>query len=243
LSLQYIFRGGDYIEIFWEKFQSNLISTYDLDIVTELPEFADVKTNSFGLGGKVSELDYRINPRSGFDLDLKAGFGNREIRKNPAINQEVYDSLILKSNSYKANGKIRVFVPFLKRHTVLFGGQGGLLVNDKLFTNELYRIGGLKTLRGFDEESIFASSYFIATLEYRFLLEQNSFLSVFYNQAWYENQVGNTLITDTPFGFGAGISFQTGIGIFSLSYALGKQFDNPILFRASKLHFGFVNYF
>ena len=243
VSLQYIFRGGDYMEVFWEKDQSNLISTYNLDIVTQLPEYADVRNNLFGIGGKVNKLNYRLNPRSGFDFEAKAAFGNREIRQNPAINPEVYDSLVLKSNSYKGNLKARVFIPLSARQTVLVGGKAATVINNELFTNELYRIGGLKTLRGFDEESIFASAYFIGTLEYRFLIEQNSYLSVFYEQAWYENQVGNTLITDTPFGFGAGISFETNIGIFSLNYALGKQFDNPILFRASKIHFGFVNFF
>ena len=243
LGLQYIFRGGDYVEVFWENEQSNLISTYNLDIATELPENADVRNNSFGIGGKVTELDYRLNPRSGFDFLAKAGFGNREIRINPSINPEVYDSLQLKSNSYKSQGVARVFMPFMKRQTFMIKAQGGLLINETLFKNELYRIGGFKTLRGFDEESIFASSYLIGTFEYRFLIEQNSFLSVFYEQAWYENQANKELITDTPFGFGAGISFETKLGIFSLNYALGKQFSNPILFRASKIHFGFVNYF
>lgn len=243
LSLQYIFRGGDFVEVFWQKDQSNLISTHDLDIATELPKYADVRNSSFGIGGKVYELDYKLNPRKGFDFDAKAAFGNREIRQNPSINPEVYDSLVLKSNSYKGNIKARVFVPFLSRHTVMLCGQAATVINNELFTNELYRIGGLKTLRGFDEESIFASSYFIGTIEYRFLLEQNSYLSLFFEQAWYENQVGNTLVTDTPIGFGAGISFETNIGIFSLNYALGKQFSNPVLFRGSKIHFGFVNFF
>ena len=48
-------------------------------------------------------------------------------------------------------------------------------IGETMFQNELFRIGGLKTLRGFDEESIFASVYSIFTLEYRFILEQNSY--------------------------------------------------------------------
>ena len=47
------------------------------------------------------------------------------------------------------------------------------LQSENMFKNELFRIGGLKTLRGFDEESITASFYNIATLEWRFLFEQN----------------------------------------------------------------------
>jgi len=98
-------------------------------------------------------------------------------------------------------------------------------------------------LRGFDEESIYASSFSILTLEYRFILEQNSYLYVFGDGAWYENNEVSRYIQDTPFGFGAGISFETKAGIFSINYALGKQFSNPIELRSGKIHFGIVNYF
>lgn len=243
LGIQYIFRGGDYVKVFWEQEQSNLISTFDLDIATELPEYADVVINSFGFGSKIEELDYRLNPTRGFDIVGQVGFGNKEIRQNPSINPVLYDSLALKSTRTKGQVTARYFIPFFNRHTIMIGNQSGILVNDNLFTNELFRIGGLKTLRGFDEESIFASSYSIFTLEYRFILEENSYFSVFYDQGWYENQSSTTFITDTPFGFGTGITFDTKIGIFSISYALGKQFSNPILFRAAKIHFGFVNFF
>lgn len=243
LGIQYIFRGGDYVKVFWEQEQSNLISTFDLDIATELPEYADVVINSFGFGSKIEELDYRLNPTRGFDIVGQVGFGNKEIRQNPSINPVLYDSLALKSTRTKGQVTARYFIPFFNRHTFMIGNQSGILVNDNLFTNELFRIGGLKTLRGFDEESIFASNYSIFTLEYRFILEENSYFSVFYDQGWYENQSSTTFITDTPFGFGTGITFDTKIGIFSISYALGKQFSNPILFRAAKIHFGFVNFF
>jgi hemolysin activation/secretion protein len=109
----------------------------------------------------------------------------------------------------------------------------------------LYRVGGLKTLRGFDEESILASSYYIFTLEYRYLLEENSYLYFFGDGAYTENlsisYTGDRY--DTPYGFGAGISFETKAGIFSINYALGSQYGNPIDVRAGKVHFGIVNYF
>ena len=243
LGIQYIFRGGDYVKVFWEQEQSNLISTFNLDIATELPEYADVHINSFGFGSKIEELDYRLNPTKGFDLIGQVGFGNKEIRQNPAVNPSLYDSLELKTNRIKGQFKFRYFFPLGIRHTLMLGNQSGLLANENLFTNELYRIGGLKSLRGFDEESIFASSYFVFTLEYRFILEENSYFSLFYDQGWYENQSSTEFITDTPLGFGTGVSFDTKIGIFSVSYALGQQFNNPILFRAAKIHFGFVNFF
>ncbi len=243
IGIQYIFRGVDYVKVFWEQEQSNLISTTDLDIATELPEYADVRVNAFGFGSRIEALDYRLNPTKGFDIEGQVGFGNKEIRQNPSVNPVLYDSLKLKTSRIKGQIHFRYFQPLGARHTVLIGNQTGVLANENLFTNELYRIGGLRSLRGFDEESIFASSYSIFTVEYRFILEENSYFSVFYDQGWYENQSSTDFITDTPFGFGTGVSFDTKIGIFSVSYALGRQFDNPVLFRAAKIHFGFVNFF
>ena len=112
-----------------------------------------------------------------------------------------------------------------------------------IFTNELFRIGGLKSLRGFDEESIYASSYSMGKIEYRYLIEQNSFLFLFMNAAYVQDQSRGKHIYDTPYGFGTGIDFETKLGIMSVSYALGKQFNNPIYFRNAKIHFGIVNYF
>ncbi|MCX6181458.1 MAG: hypothetical protein NT150_05995 [Bacteroidetes bacterium] len=50
-------------------------------------------------------------------------------------------------------------------------------------------------------------------------------------------------VIDHPYGFGAGFSFETKAGIFSLNYAIGKQLGNPIDFGAAKIHFGFLNQF
>jgi len=115
-----------------------------------------------------------------------------------------------------------------------------MLKGDQLLTNELFRIGGFSDFRGFNEESIYASTYSILTLEWRLLLERNSFLSVFWNKAYVENSSGNKTTYDQPMGFGAGFSFQTKAGIFALSYALGQEMGNPIQFSQAKIHFGYM---
>ncbi len=111
-----------------------------------------------------------------------------------------------------------------------------------IYSNEAYRYGGLSSQRGFNEEELYSTAQTTFTAEYRFLVDRNSFAFAFFDQSWYEN---NSLqyYNDKPMGFGVGFSFGTNIGIFSISYALGKQFDNPILFRNSKIHFGYIAYF
>ena len=46
--------------------------------------------------------------------------------------------------------------------------------------------------------------------------------------------VGSEFSTDTPLGFGVGTTFETKAGLFSLTYALEQQFDNPVQLRAAR---------
>ena len=243
LGVQYSFSGNNYVKAFAKDKQSDLQSTKGLENATVLPAYADISVLSYGLTFHFENLDYRLNPRRGYTIETTGSIGNRDIRKNQDINPVLYDSLRLRTTSYQAELSIDKYFSLGGRHVINLGGIGGYMYNPEIFSNELFRIGGLRSLRGFDEESIFASSFSIAKIEYRYLLEQNSFLFTFINAAWYENNSRNMFLTDTPFGFGAGIDFETKIGVMSVSYALGKQFDNPILLRNGKIHFGIINYF
>ena len=243
LGVQYALTGSNYIKAFVNDKQSDLQSSKGLENITTLPSYADITTVSYGATVHYEKLDYRLNPRKGFLLELTGSTGNRRIRKNSDINPLAYENINLSSVTYLGEINADYFFSMGGRNVINLGSNTAYIYNPNLFTNELYRIGGLKTLRGFDEESIYASVYTIGKIEYRYLLEQNSFLFTFINIAWYENTSNNLHITDTPFGFGTGINFETKIGIMSVSYALGKQFNNPILFRNGKIHFGIVNYF
>jgi len=243
IGLQYLLTGGNYVKAFYNNKSSTLINVKQFESATVLPPFADISTNSYGIGLHAEELDYRLNPRSGYSVECSAAVGVKKIKKNVKLALVEYDSLQLKSTQY--NGEITgdYYIPVFKRSVIDVGAKGGFLQSHDIFQNELYRIGGLKSLRGFDEESILASRYIIGKLEYRYLIEQNSYLFLFVNGMYYERRQRNNFIHDVPLGFGAGITFETKLGIFSLNYALGKEFSNPIQFRSAKIHFGLINYF
>ena len=54
--------------------------------------------------------------------------------------------------------------------------QSGFKFNEFLTDNDLFRLGGFQLLRGFDQQSVFATNYTIFISELRVLFEQNSFL-------------------------------------------------------------------
>ncbi len=244
LGVQYHLIGNDHIKVFADIRSTNVLAESVLTSTTTLnPDNVDSRTQLYGFGYKMQRLDYRLNPRSGFDLYAEASAGTKKIIHDAAVDESRYDGL--KKNSFQMNAVLKAayFIPIPNRSTIRIAVKGGYMRSENLFESEAFRIGGLKSLRGFDEESIYATMYGIGTIEYRFLLDPNSYLFAFFDGAYYENRATNKRITDRPFGFGLGISFFTKIGVFSLNYALGKQFKNPIDFRAGKIHFGVVSYF
>ena len=243
VGLNYYFNGLNYIKAFYKQRNANLISTSGLSNITILPEYADVITKAYGLGLFIEKFDYRFNPRKGFGVNVQGSVGNRQIRKNPKINDIAYSTIPLKTSQYQFEGAIAGYINLTKNHVLKLSSQFGSVFGNTIYKNELFRIGGLRTLRGFDEESIYTSTYVIPTLEYRFLFEKNSNIFLFAEGAWYENGNVAGYSNDTPMSVGAGINFETKAGIFNLSYALGKQYSNGFDLRIGKIHVGLTALF
>ena len=240
------------LKVFWENEGTNKLTVAPI-LNTKLSSINSA-TNSYGLQFLMDERDYKLNPRKGVLMKVFARAGIKKltgITENgriliPLTSTEVVTTSISApqvSKIYEAKLHFEIFLPILKVTSIKLATNMGWLHNRYLLDNDLTRLGGFINLRGFDESSIFASAYSINTFEYRILFEQNSHVSIFYDQGII---VKNTLIENTtnyPFGFGVGVNFQTKPGIFSVSYAVGKQNGNPIDFSVAKIHFGFVNLF
>lgn len=243
IGIQYLMRGGNALKVYVENRSSSLLSTGNLQNVQTLPPNADISTTQYGIELRYDKLDYRYNPRKGFSVYIKAGAGNKNIKKNDKINPEVYEGLKLKSTQVNSEAVLAYYFPLSRRSVIKTGVRGGYIYSPTLFNNELYRLGGLNSLRGYTDEAVFVSAYSIGTLEYRFLLEQNSYIFAFADGGYFEQKVLQDFNSKLPYGFGAGVSFETKIGIFSLVYALGNELENNIQFRNAKIHFGITNYF
>ena len=83
----------------------------------------------------------------------------------------------------------------------------------------------------------------MGTLEYRYLIGRNSYLFYFIDAGWAANRAQFANYSNTYWGTGLGMAFETKAGIFNLSYAVGKRDDTKFNMRQSKIHLGYVNYF
>jgi outer membrane protein assembly factor BamA len=243
LDLRFFLGGTNYFHAFFDYFSSSLISTWGLENTVVLPPYADVTSSLYGLGIQFNNLDYYFNPLQGWEIRSRLGIGSKKIHRNPALPEQVYESVRETSTQLKGTADIRFFQSLGGRLTLHVASRSGYIMNDDLFANELFRLGGIKTLRGVDENSIFASFYSLGTIETRFLFERNSSVFLFVDGGYYEQSLADEFVADFPLGFGAGINMQTRAGIFSLNYALGKQFDNPINIGNAKIHIGYINRF
>lgn len=241
-GLDYLLTQGDKVSLFVNTKSTNRLGS---NLITQ-PGLADVDILSYGLGLQRERFDYRFNPRRGHSLEMEASVGRKKSSTAvllPAGSEPGDQAPQIRSVQFEVTGKAVGHIPLRRRSTFRFAAQGGWMVNDDLYRNELYRIGGLRTLRGADEASIFASAYAIGTVEYRFVYEENANFFLFVDQGWWEDGAQESLVSDTPLGFGAGTTFETKAGLFSLTYALGSQFDAPVSLRGGKVHFGFISLF
>ena len=234
LNVSYSLKNGFRIKAHYRFMSSSILSGGATS--SEFSSLNSYRTNSYGLSINRQVLDNLVNPSKGRVLNAKMYVGQRTLLGDSS------DAVTEKNTTYSGHFFYREYVSIFPRHVLLLGLLFDFYTSPTIFENELYRFGGLNTLRGFDEEQLFASTKAQLTFEYRFLLDENSNVFLFYDQCFYENTSLN-YYNDHPLGFGGGISFGSKIGVFSITYALGREFSNPIDFRSSKIHFGYTAYF
>ncbi|HMO33490.1 MAG TPA: BamA/TamA family outer membrane protein [Lacibacter sp.] len=256
-GVQYAFGGNRNGKVFVQQFITNLdlVDTASIRFSKRLPEQIDQTTTSMGLDYEWWNTDYRFNPRSGFDIRVSGSAGIRRIRPNNSITaiknpldpafdyRSLYDSIQLRAYTFRITTNTARYFRTGRQTTLKTALQAGWVQSPSLFRNELFQLGGFRLLRGFDDESIFASSYAVITTEYRLLIGLNSFLYAFTDAGLVRNQSQFSNSTNRFFGAGGGMAFETKAGIFNVAFAAGVRNDLPLNLRQSKIHFGYLNFF
>lgn len=260
VGLQYLFEGADFVKFFGDSRSLSLqsVDTIRVRQTRQLPPVVDLRQQGVGVEVQLNRLDYRFNPRQGWALWLRTAAGFSRILPNllivtlrdPADTSfrfsSLYDGLTERKGRYQADIRAEVFVPLGLRSTTLIRLRaGGLFADNRpIFANEQYRLGGHKLLRGFDEETIFATRFAVATAEVRLLTGKNAYWAAFADLGYVENTTDRNRFFLRPQGIGAGINVETQAGIFGISLAVGKRDSGqPFDWRAPKFHLGYLNLF
>lgn len=108
------------------------------------------------------------------------------------------------------------------------------LSSPNYLTNELFRFGGINSIRGFRENSIDASLFSVLNTEYRYLLDRNTYVHSIIDAAYFENEIINT--QEELFGFGLGFAINKKAGLFKFNIANGLSKNQNIEFGNTKVH-------
>ncbi|MEQ1552524.1 MAG: hypothetical protein ABL929_00005, partial [Ferruginibacter sp.] len=219
----------------------------------KLPSIIDVKSTNVGVIYEYQKTNYKFNPIKGNEISLTAFAGIKNIIRNSdivAINpsafnySSLYDSIRLRNYQIKMKLTASHYFKIAKASTLKTALNFGIYSSPTIFRNEVFQIGGYKLLRGFDEESIYATQYATFTTEYRVLTGLNSHIFAFVDAGFTKAKYQNFNTNNFFIAPGLGILQETKAGLLNLSIAIGKRNDIPFNIKQStKIHFGYINYF
>lgn len=202
----------------------------------------DVSTSLYQLSYASGIKSEDLFPVSFFWGSTTLGIGTRKTSNNT-------DELLSKQFSIGELSSIVLgYYPLFNSNVIFhFQIQGEILKTlssteqDIIFyDNELYRIGGINTIRGFNQESILANAYGIGTAELQYRLKSLLNFYLFFDYSYVSYHFLSKPQSSWPFGTGFGFQLANAGGVLNLSYALGKGMGEEFGLRTAKVHVGYA---
>lgn len=185
-----------------------LLSDYTNKFYTSNFEFVEYKDD-----------DYLFPEKSNFNI--KIGTGRRDSKFQN--NSQFYGSVNLSHNIYLNSKNI-----------LNLKSQNYYLQSDAYILNELYRFGGINSIRGFNENTLQGNIFSSVLSEYRYVLSPSIYVHSIMDYAYFQDKTTN--IKGNLLGLGFGFGLLTKNGLFNLVYANGSTKDQAIKFSSSIVH-------
>ena len=217
LKLNYNINKNNSVNTLYRNENSSTISNQTIININ------DFKKTTFGLSYAYTNGNYK-NPLN-FEFGYLIGTRKTTETKVNQQNIELFGEYHLILNS---------------KNSILLKQQSEILNSKNVLENELFRIGGASSIRGFDELAIMASKYTVTNLEYHFNLNEESKIYSITDFGYIQNNIINT--TSKLYSLGIGYIFNTEKSSTNLSYAVGKNSNTPFSFNNSKIHLK-ISYF
>ena len=216
-----------------EDFERGSLLAFPVENVSETSGNGDYKISYHGIGLKKMTGPMR--------MELKGSIGNKNILANPTLPTGYYDNMELNSLQGKFSFLGSYRMDLYKNWKVYNQLSAGLLAGNSLLNNDAFRLGGLKTFRGYNEYQFMASKFTRATVELRYYLEKSGYLLFFSDFGYLQYNILKNNFSTTPVGTGTGISIKVGKeGHFDLIFAIDKESVKKVDFTNSKIHFGYL---
>jgi len=201
-------------------------SNYLLDISNN--DLASYSNYFIGLGYelKKSSTSNLYKYKNGLNLNLT--FGKRKT-DTESINQLKFHFSAFANVQINNRGYLNI------------KNESGLLTSKNYLLNELFRIGGANSIRGYNEQSIFTNGYSYSNIEFRYLLDTSSYLYSITDLGVYKENTTNKI--KKLIGIGAGYQFRINNNLVNLGYVISTNSSTNAELNSSRLVVRWTSFF
>lgn len=163
-----------------------------------------------------------------FSFSTKFGIGNRTASS-------------IKTNQFFTQLQLQYLLELNKKNYIHLKNDTYFLQSNDYFTNELYRFGGIQSIRGFNENSLQGNVFSGVFAEYRYVASSNLYFYSITDFGYYQDKANNS--KDQLYGLGFGFGLLSNGGLFNLVYANGNTGSQTIKLSNSIVQISFKTYF
>lgn len=158
------------------------------------------------------------------NINLKIGVGKRN--SNLGTNNQFFGNFSVSHNFYLNNKNI-----------ISLKSQNYYLQSDSYIINELFRFGGINSIRGFNENSLQGNLFSSILTEYKYVLAPSIYVHSIIDYGYFQDKTSN--IKDSLLGLGFGFGLLTKNGLFNIVYANGSTKEQTVKLSNSIVHISF----
>lgn len=198
---------------------SKLFVTYEGSESSDIQNINSALLNDFTNKFIVADFDFEkkgpsiIAIKESDFINFKLGYGNR-ISKTANSNQMYY------------NFTARYNWFFNDKNGITLKTQNYYLQSNQYIINELYRFGGINSIRGFAENSLQGNFLSSISSEYRYIISPSLYVHSIIDYGYYGDTTRD--LRESLLGLGFGLGIATKNGLFNLVYANGS-FQNQAI--------------
>ena len=186
-------------------------------------------TTYFGIDAMYDSRNDVFSPTTGYLFRIASQRGEKRVpaQHSTSIRQKFFSDFEL-------------YVPTFSQQVLTFAFHTKDISGKALDLSDVFRFGGLKTIRGYHENIFLATRLALTTFEYRFLFSHTASFFPFVDAAYFSlpkiHLFNSSQSERWKTGYGIGFRLQTTIGNIATSFAFGDGNS----FSQAKIHFGFT---
>jgi len=190
---------------------TSVLSDYNNSFITSHIDYTNIDNNNFLFPEKTV-------------VYFKLGFGRGDA--NSGSEKQFFGNLNLSHNFY-----------LNKKNSINIRSQNFYLNSNTFIINELFRFGGINSIRGFNENSLQGNIFGSVLSEYRYAFNDGIYLHSIIDYGYYQDKTSNHSTSLMGLGFGFGLTTKN--GLLNLVYANGSTKDQAIKLSNSIVHLSF----